>query len=234
MRNFCRVCLCIDRNTFAISNTVLQEIWEKLTNSMYNINDGKPITVCFICCAHLRKAHQLMRRAVKAEELLTSIISNRFEQTQEALSAIASERDLDYSYVTKQLYQGECKEFEKDIIVEIKKEIESESEEDNAVEIEIDIKEEKYDYSDSLQEDKLDLADTKPGALSAHDEHIKKEVRIILQKIDPDQVTKHKVNEVAQNAKRRKLGDTTENRKPSPDAETGICNPIPNVQLNVV
>ncbi|KAJ0184341.1 hypothetical protein K1T71_000764 [Dendrolimus kikuchii] len=178
MTSLCRVCLCGDRNTYAISNTVLQEMWEKLTNSTYNINDGKPVTVCFICCAQLRNSHQLMRRAVKAEELLTSFISNGFEQTQEALSAIASETDLDYSYVTKQLYQGECKEFEKDVIVEIKKENESESEEDNAEEIEIDIKEEKDDYSDSLEEDKLDLADTKPSALSAHDEHIKKEWNI--------------------------------------------------------
>ncbi|KAJ0169603.1 hypothetical protein K1T71_014788 [Dendrolimus kikuchii] len=63
----CRVCLCGRRRLHAIRDTLFQEIWEKLTSVKFNTNDGKSLLVCYICCAQLRKSHELMKRASEAE-----------------------------------------------------------------------------------------------------------------------------------------------------------------------
>ncbi|KAJ0169587.1 hypothetical protein K1T71_014772 [Dendrolimus kikuchii] len=62
-----------------ITNTEFQEIWERLTKAKFNTNDGKPLFMCYICCSQLRRSHQLMKRAMKAEELLTAAINNGSE-----------------------------------------------------------------------------------------------------------------------------------------------------------
>ncbi|KAJ0184339.1 hypothetical protein K1T71_000762 [Dendrolimus kikuchii] len=46
-----------------------------------------------------------------------------------------------------------------------------------------------YLLIDSLEEDKLDLADIKPSVLSDHNNHVKKEVPNILENFDTAQVT---------------------------------------------
>ncbi|KAJ0169761.1 hypothetical protein K1T71_014367 [Dendrolimus kikuchii] len=185
----------------AISNTVFQEIWERLTKAQFNINDGKPLFVCYICYAQLRNAHQLMQRASKAEELLTTVMNNDSEEIRQTTLCTASlTHHFRYKYAIKEAYQLECKQFERNSVDEIKKEKEEgseenneegseenngeRSEENNEEEIDIKIKEEEEDI---CQEENLDSADDESG-IPLDDTLLKnkleKEVQINLEKTD--------------------------------------------------
>ncbi|KAJ0184294.1 hypothetical protein K1T71_000717 [Dendrolimus kikuchii] len=94
MADTCRVCLCGQRRLHAISNTLFQEMWEKLTNAKFSTNDGKSLLVCYLCCAQLRRSHQLMKRALEADKLLTAIV-NSPEQSQNALLLLANPNQED-------------------------------------------------------------------------------------------------------------------------------------------
>ncbi|KAJ0184337.1 hypothetical protein K1T71_000760 [Dendrolimus kikuchii] len=173
---------------YALKNTVLQEMWEKLTNAKFNTNDGKPY--CTGSCLEEKvDVDDFESSTVSSDDtpltrtmILKDILEREVRIILEKIDMETPARKHISNEVPRKAKRIKLDETTKDKN-EIKKEIESESEEDNAVEIEIDIKEEK---DDALQEDKLDLADTKPRALSAHNEHIKKEVLIILEKIDTD------------------------------------------------
>ncbi|KAJ0184147.1 hypothetical protein K1T71_000570 [Dendrolimus kikuchii] len=143
MADTCRVCLCSDRRMYTISNTAFQEVWEKLTNAKFNTNDGKPLLVCYICGALLRKSHQLMKRAQKAEELLTTVINNESKQSQKAILLVASQtHHFDYKYSIGEMCQLECKQFEGYTVGEIKKENKCKYKTDNGEENDIHIKQE--------------------------------------------------------------------------------------------
>ncbi|KAJ0182829.1 hypothetical protein K1T71_002198 [Dendrolimus kikuchii] len=43
--------------------------------ALFSTDDGKPLFVCYICYAQLKKSYQLRKRALKAEKLLTTIIN---------------------------------------------------------------------------------------------------------------------------------------------------------------
>ncbi|KAJ0169690.1 hypothetical protein K1T71_014875 [Dendrolimus kikuchii] len=119
----CRVCLSGDRRMFAISNIDVQEIWEKMTNARFNSNDGIPLLACYICCAQLRKSHQMMKRALKAEELFINFIHNNLEPSQKFLLMIDSQtQELNYNYSFDTQHCLECKQYE-DPAKEIKEEI---------------------------------------------------------------------------------------------------------------
>ncbi|KAJ0184346.1 hypothetical protein K1T71_000769 [Dendrolimus kikuchii] len=138
------VCLSIDRRMCAVTDTVLQEMWEKLTNTNFNTIDGKPLFVCYICCAQLTRSHQLMRRALKAEELLTTFISNGLEQSKELISLMASQlNEFEYNCSIEHQPGVEIIQYEIN-----KEDIKEEKEQ----EIEIHIKEEVEGISDSNHE----------------------------------------------------------------------------------
>ncbi|KAJ0184223.1 hypothetical protein K1T71_000646 [Dendrolimus kikuchii] len=150
----CRVCLNGDRRMYSINKTVLQEIWEKLTSARFDSNDGRPVLACYICCAQLRKSHQLRERALQAEELLTDFVINGFEQSKERISLIASlSYDLKYYNVSEPFVSYESEQISKNPLKEIKKEfVEANKEDDkegNEKYSHIKIKKEKEDYLDS-------------------------------------------------------------------------------------
>ncbi|KAJ0170340.1 hypothetical protein K1T71_014268 [Dendrolimus kikuchii] len=184
----CRVCLCDDRRMYAISNTVFQEIWERLTNFKFRTNDGKPLIVCYICCAHLRKSQKLMKRALKAEELLTALIENVPEVSQNKILLLASKtHDLAYKYLVKELYQLECNPFKTNTVEGIKQEVEGGTQEVNEEVNYINIEEEE-EVSDSHHEDDPDITDIESDTSLDVDTLLKdmleKECRIVLEKID--------------------------------------------------
>ncbi|KAJ0169753.1 hypothetical protein K1T71_014359 [Dendrolimus kikuchii] len=169
----------------AINHTVFQEIWERLTKAKFDINDGKPLFVCYICYAQLRNAHQLMKRALKSEALLTTVRNIGSEESQRTILLIASfGEDFAYKYTIAEAFQLECNEIQRDSVEEIKRENEG-GEENIEEEIEIAIKEEEEDKYE--KEETLDIADDESGTHSDETlpkNTLKREVRIVLEKID--------------------------------------------------
>ncbi|KAJ0184290.1 hypothetical protein K1T71_000713 [Dendrolimus kikuchii] len=146
----CRVCLCGQRRLHPISNTLFQEMWEKLTNAKFNANDGKSLLVCYLCCAQLRRSHQLMKRALEADKLLTDIVNSSSEQSQNALLLLASQSfAFEYTYTIEHLYPLEYKQFVRSTVEEIKKENEEDNEEFSVIYM-------KEEERDSNEEDNLD------------------------------------------------------------------------------
>ncbi|KAJ0184187.1 hypothetical protein K1T71_000610 [Dendrolimus kikuchii] len=214
----CRVCLTGQKRLHAISNTLFQEIWEKLTNAKFNTNDGKSLLVCYICCAQLRRSHQLMKRASEAEKLLSAIVNNGSEQSQNALLLIASQTfGLDYKCVIEHLDPLDYTPFVRNTVQEIKKE--KESEEDNEEGTVINIKKEE---EESSQEDNLENADVESDTHSEYNTLLKpkleREVQIVLERIDTDaSARKRTIKEEPLNAKRIKFEETTQNINPLTD-----------------
>ncbi|KAJ0169470.1 hypothetical protein K1T71_015057 [Dendrolimus kikuchii] len=177
----CRVCFSVDRRMYSINNSLLQEIWERLTNTSFDSSDGKPLFVCYICYAHLRKSHQLMKNALKAEELLTAFIENGLEQSESLISSIASQTyKFEYNYA---IAPQDCTEYnvnETDVVEELKKEDKEYSNHKESIDI---------DHVDSC----TDSDDNVPLKTISVKKQVKREVRkrierkprkIILKKID--------------------------------------------------
>ncbi|KAI5632278.1 zinc-finger double domain-containing protein [Phthorimaea operculella] len=81
----CRVCLAVDVRMFAILDTPLQEMYEKITNIQFS-HDEKSHALCYICHSLFKKCHVLMTRALNADQILTQIAQsgidiNKLSQT---------------------------------------------------------------------------------------------------------------------------------------------------------
>ncbi|KAJ0184094.1 hypothetical protein K1T71_000517 [Dendrolimus kikuchii] len=116
METKCRVCLCGDRRLHAISNSGFQKIWEILTKTKFNVNDGRPPNVCYICYAQLRNTHQLMQRSRKAEELITVVVDSCIpEKSQQVILKISETKEVSKEK-NKRNNDINIKETEEDII----------------------------------------------------------------------------------------------------------------------
>ncbi|XP_052748057.1 zinc finger protein 16-like [Galleria mellonella] len=83
----CRLCLADDVRLHNLAGTALQEFYEKITNVSL-VTGAKPVTACYICYAQLKKYQQFLEKSVKANELLTQILSCGVELTQKSVSVI--------------------------------------------------------------------------------------------------------------------------------------------------
>ncbi|XP_013192870.1 zinc finger protein 892 isoform X2 [Amyelois transitella] len=70
----CRVCLVTDLPMLTIADTPLQDVYEKITNTPLNTLDLRPVLVCNMCCALLKKCHKLMLTSAKADNMLARIL----------------------------------------------------------------------------------------------------------------------------------------------------------------
>ncbi|KAL0852819.1 hypothetical protein ABMA27_012622, partial [Loxostege sticticalis] len=84
----CRTCLAHDTRMFTIANPPLLLLYEKITNSTRNVEDVKPIVVCYICYHLLRKYHRFTESAIKAEGVLQEMCKNNIQITEEYMSGI--------------------------------------------------------------------------------------------------------------------------------------------------
>ncbi|KAL0808441.1 hypothetical protein ABMA28_012902 [Loxostege sticticalis] len=75
----CRTCLAHDTRMYTIANLPLLLLYEKIINSTRNVEDVKPIVVCYICYHLLRKYHRFTESAVKAEGVLQEICKNNIQ-----------------------------------------------------------------------------------------------------------------------------------------------------------
>ncbi|KAL0852820.1 hypothetical protein ABMA27_012623 [Loxostege sticticalis] len=84
----CRTCLAHDTRMYTIANLPLLLLYEKIINSTRNVEDVKPIVVCYICYHLLRKYHRFTESAVKAEHVLQEIRKNNIQITEEYITII--------------------------------------------------------------------------------------------------------------------------------------------------
>ncbi|KAJ0169476.1 hypothetical protein K1T71_015063 [Dendrolimus kikuchii] len=122
----CRLCLNTDRRTYFINHTILQETWERLTNSAFDRNDGRPLLVCYICCVQLKNSHELRKRALRAEELFTKYLTNNnFVDSKKLMALIVSNTyNNDYNYAIEEQHSLDCGQKVPERVEEVKKEIE--------------------------------------------------------------------------------------------------------------
>ncbi|KAJ0180935.1 hypothetical protein K1T71_003020 [Dendrolimus kikuchii] len=161
----CRLCLSSDKRTYIITNTVLQETWERLTNAKYDASDGRPLHACYICYAQLRRSYQLMQRAVKADELFRKyVINNGYEESKKLVSLIVSKTyEIDYNYDFEEQYNLEFIQNDTNEVEEIKEE----KEDNNDVYIKME-----KDVSSESNHEESDVENANGGIHSDDEDHI--------------------------------------------------------------
>ncbi|XP_059047319.1 zinc finger protein 658B-like [Achroia grisella] len=85
--SMCRVCLTENVRMHVLTDTPLQGVYEKLTNTSL-MSDVKPITICYLCYSQLNKCWQFVEKSMKANELLTQILGSDVELTEKSLTTI--------------------------------------------------------------------------------------------------------------------------------------------------
>ncbi|XP_028158089.1 zinc finger protein 260-like isoform X2 [Ostrinia furnacalis] len=89
--NVCRICLVQEFQEACLlpkANKQLEIIYEKFTNKPFKTEDGRPSSVCRICCHLLLKCQRFVESAVKADEKLQQLWSSGVEITEQSLSTI--------------------------------------------------------------------------------------------------------------------------------------------------
>ncbi|CAH2064667.1 unnamed protein product, partial [Iphiclides podalirius] len=56
-----------------IKNTILENLYELLTQVHLNVDNDKPTTICFLCCARLKRCSGLRQQAIKSNEVLEQL-----------------------------------------------------------------------------------------------------------------------------------------------------------------
>ncbi|XP_053622805.1 uncharacterized protein LOC128682221 isoform X6 [Plodia interpunctella] len=83
----CRLCLAVEVRLLSITGS-LQEVYEKLTDTVLHSLDARPLVACYLCHAQLRKCRRLMLGSARAEALLTDMLQTSSKISPEMVSSI--------------------------------------------------------------------------------------------------------------------------------------------------
>ncbi|XP_053610813.1 zinc finger protein 436-like isoform X2 [Plodia interpunctella] len=84
----CRLCLVTDVKMCTIADTPLQCIYETVTDNLLQTTDKRPTTVCYICCARLKKCRRLIQRSNDAEKIIKDIMEKHSQVTTKLVAKI--------------------------------------------------------------------------------------------------------------------------------------------------
>ncbi|CAB3252204.1 unnamed protein product [Arctia plantaginis] len=75
--NMCRICLSEDNELRIVVNYHLQQIYKRLTKTPLELEDDKPMLVCYICHGRLSNCYRLRRDCIQSDQLFTQILNGQ-------------------------------------------------------------------------------------------------------------------------------------------------------------
>ncbi|KAJ8706471.1 hypothetical protein PYW07_012549 [Mythimna separata] len=88
--SLCRICLVENVRMYVVTDKILQEVYEKLTDIPFITEDSRPMLACFFCYAKLKQCCQFKRKCLEADDLFAQILN---QDNEISLSKIKREPD---------------------------------------------------------------------------------------------------------------------------------------------